>query len=187
LINPVLFLKLKPESTMEVKLLTEHGLEEALLGLSLSYNCAEDKDMLKVANKLAHQDGGHNVFLEQIQCWFDIDAPRYWWQQFDRYRVGTTRQSESTMHTLTKRPLEQRDFEGGVPELWLNELNEIILRKDWAKAKRLIPEAFLQRRVVTINYKSLRNIVKQRKTHRLREWVYFCTCIEDTIKQPEWL
>ena len=172
---------------MEIIKLEERGLSSALLGLSLSYNCPEDHDMIRVANKLFNKEGGHNVFLEQIQVWLDIDAPRYWWQQFDRYRVGTTRQSESTMHTLTKRPLTQMDFENHIPEEWLEQLNALIALKDWQTCKELLPESFLQRRIVTVNYKSLRNMVKQRQEHRLPEWQFFCKKILELIEHPEWL
>ena len=169
---------------MQVIKLSEHGLHEALLGLSLSYNVELN---IRIAHKLANQDGGHNVFLEQIQCWFDVDAPRYWWQQFDRYRIGTTRQSESTMHTLTKRYLTQDDFQGGIPDDWLDLLNAGIDKKQLDHVKQLLPESFLQRRVVTINYKSLRNIVRQRQTHRLKEWQVFCESVKQQIDYPEWL
>ena len=142
---------------MKIEVLNETGLQEALLGLSLSYNCPPDKDMLVVANKLFDKEGGHNVFLEQLQIWVDINAPRYWWQQFDRYRVGTTRQSESTMHTILKKELTQDNFSVVVPYDYLNYLNELRESKHLDILKALLPEGFLQRRVCTINYKSLRN------------------------------
>ncbi len=75
---------------MKTKLLHEHGSQEALLGLSLSY---DSEPNIKVANQLAHKQGGHNKFLESIVVWLDITAPRYWWQEFDTYRIGITKQS----------------------------------------------------------------------------------------------
>ena len=64
---------------MEVKILKECGYEEAIYGLSLSYNVTDLKKMRKVADNLAHKEGGHNKFLESIILWIEIDAPRYWW------------------------------------------------------------------------------------------------------------
>ena len=169
---------------MQVVKMSEHGLTEALVGLSKSYNV---KPNIETAHKLANKDGGHNVFLEQIQCWFEVDAPRYWWQQFDRYRVGTTRQSESTMHTLLKKPLESSDFEGGLCWVHLFYLNWLRKRKRFVRLKQVLPESFLQSRVVTINYKSLRNIVRQREKHKLQEWRVFCQCVRVSIEHQEWL
>lgn len=172
---------------MRVVLLREEGLTEALLGLSLSYNCPTDHDMLKVAHKLANKDHGHNKFLESIVLWLDITAPREWWQQFDTYRVGVTRQSASTMHTLTKRLLTAEDFAEGVDSRSIAILNEYIAHKDWRGAKRNLPEGFLQRRIVCTSYKALRNIVRQRIDHRLSEWAVFCDEMLGQVKYPEWV
>lgn len=172
---------------MHIIRLTEHGLEQALVGLSLSYNCPPGHDMMRVANKLANKDGGHNVFLEQIVCWLDIDAPRYWWQQMDRYRTGTTRQSQSTMHTLTKRLLHEKDFAAGTAAEVIALVNQCIASGDFDGAKKNLPESFLQRRIMTINYKSLRNIIWQRHNHRLKEWQAFCDHVLEQVDHPEWL
>ena len=89
---------------MDVQIMAECGVVEAMVGLSLSYGVGKSyEEMLEVAKKLYNKDGGHNKFLESIVVWLNIDAPRYWWQQFDTYRVGTTKQSGSTMHTIMKR------------------------------------------------------------------------------------
>ena len=127
---------------MEVHIVKEHGYKEALFGLGLSYELSSDFNLIdedihnydwiklwrkldKVAQKLAKKDGGHNKFLESIVLWVDIDAPRYWWSEFDTYRVGTTKQSESTMHTITKRVLTPDDFETPILDATLDFLNEL--------------------------------------------------------------
>ena len=158
---------------MKVTIIKEAGYEEALLGLSLSYN-KDPKNMRSVAMKLSSRDGGHNKFLESIVLWLDITAPRYWWQQFDTYRVGVTKQSESTMHTVLKRKLTQEDFEGPILTDTLEALNQLIADKDFGRLKNELPEGFLQRRIVCLNYKVIRHIIRQRRTHRLPEWQMFC-------------
>jgi hypothetical protein len=78
------------------------------------------------------------------------------------------------MHTLTKRPLTQENFAYNVPEVLLSQLNYLILEDtDLLEAKNLLPEGFLQRRIVCASYKSLRNIYWQRAGHKLREWELF--------------
>lgn len=171
---------------MKVTVLREAGVDEALLGLSLSYNQQPDK-MKAVADRLAHKGGGESKFLESIAVWIDITAPRYWWAQFSTYRIGTSCQSESTMHTLMSRHLTQDDFEYAVPDVILNILNGYIDRKIFNVLKGMLPEAFLQRRIVCTNYATLQRIINQRKNHRLVEWPFFCNEILTQVNNPGWI
>ena len=167
---------------MIVKIIKEAGYEEALLGLSLSFNTSLEK-MPQVAAKLAGKGGGHDKFMESIVVWLDISAPRYWWQQFDAYRIGVTKQSESTMHTILKRPLTEKDFTEKIDKRIIEILNEAISKGDFEKVKANLPESFLQRRIVCTNYKVLYNIMLQRWKHKLEEWQYFHREILKQIKR----
>lgn len=138
-----------------------------------------------LAPKLAGADGGHNKFLEQIQYWIAIDAPLYWWKQFDTYRIGVSKSSESTMYKMWKGGLVQEDFEKPVYEETLEKLNKSIKKYNEEPSEDLfmeiitnIPDGFLQTRLVNINAKSLRNIYQQRHAHKLQEWREFCKFIE---------
>jgi hypothetical protein len=169
-----------------IKILNESGYEEAMLGLSLSYNkpvC----EMYKVAKTLYNKDGGHNKFLESIVIWLDITMPRYWWSEADTYRVGTTKQSESTMHTIMKKPLTQDDFYDNIPEDMLDKINKLIKQKNFIQVKNMLPEGFLQRRIVCTNYKVLRHIIMQRKNHKLDMWRKFCTYLQENCRYKEFL
>ena len=165
---------------MEVNVLSEHGYFPAMLGLSLSYNQDVGK-MPAVADKLKDKYAGHNKFLESIVVWVDVNAPRYWWSQADTYRL-TTKQSESTMHTIMRKPFSEEDFEGGMHPDIINILNQEREDKDFEAVKRYLPESFLQRRVWVMNYMVLKNIINQRSTHKLREWHYF---IDEMVNQAE--
>ena len=166
---------------MKVKVLKEAGFEEALLGLSLSYNSEPSK---RVADNLAWKGKGESKFLESICVWIDIDAPRYFHQQLDTYRVGITKQSSSTMHTLMRRELDQLDFQGGCDDTILETLNCYLRNGDFGFVKRHLPESFLQRRVVCTNYKTLQNICMQRKNHRLPEWQVFIGAMQEQLEHP---
>jgi len=168
---------------MKVTILKEAGYEEALLGLSLSY---ESEPSERVAKHLAHKQGGHNKFLESIIVWLDVTAPRYWWQQADTYRL-CSKQSGSTMHTLLRRSLTRDDFEGVINPMILCDLNDSIARKDFDYAKRHLPESFLQRRIWRVDYKTLQNMFYQRRTHRLYEWQLFIECVHAQCEHPEFL
>jgi hypothetical protein len=171
---------------MKTQVLRECGYEEAMLGLSLSYG-KKPEDMPKVACKLAHKGDGHNKFLESMVVWLDIRAPRYWWQQFDTYRVGTTKQSESTMHTLLRRQLLQSDFAVSVQEDYLEYLNGRIRCGDFDGAKKALPESFMQRRVVCTNYMVLQRMFRQRRSHKLREWGEFLADVLSQAKYPDFI
>jgi len=161
-------------------------MDEAMYGLSLSYGTDISK-MEKVADGLAWKDGGHNKFLESIIVAIDIDAPRYWWSQFDTYRIGVTKQSESTMHTLMERELTFLDFCPGVSAISISVVNKYIRAKDFMAAKVNLPEGFLQQRVVVLSYMSLRRMRKQRYNHKLEEWRVLCDNIASQVTKPQWI
>ena len=171
---------------MNVRLLEEHGHDSALLGLSMSYN-QDPERMDSVAGRLCFKGDGHNKFLESIVVWLDVDAPRYFWQQFDTYRAGVSKQSQSTMHTMTSRTLRQEDFASPIPAAHLAHLNRLIEEKDWEAVKHDLPESFLQRRVVCLNYMALQRMIRQRSSHRLAEWRSFIDAVLRQVKHPEWL
>ena len=191
---------------MKINIIETSGENTALFGIGLSYGITSTyksctalhlyndlyNKLLKIADTLAHKQGGHNKFLESINISLDITAPRYWWSEFDTYRVGVTKQSESTIHTITKRPLTQRDFQGTVVAETLTFLNELIERYNntpylvtqqalFHHIKNNLPEGYLQRRIVVLNAKTLQNIIAQRHNHRLYEWKKFCTSIYDNF------
>ena len=182
---------------MRQKLLRCSGYEEALLGAMLSFGKtsfdnfnASKEDMDRIADNLAGKDGGHNKFLEQIQYWLLIQAPLFWWKQFDTYRVGVSKSSESTMHKSWKDGLTHDMFETPVFQNALNNINELIAeynrddtstnRKNYLQECIVgnLPDGYLQTRMVNVNAKCLRNIYAQRKCHKLSQWREFCVFIE---------
>ena len=52
----------------------------------------------------------HRKFLRMINVTMDITAPLYWWKEFDTYKVGTVRNSCSTMHKIAAKKFELDDF-----------------------------------------------------------------------------
>jgi hypothetical protein len=192
---------------MKTIILNEAGHDEALLGMSLSYyDHAEPIDdwwdeakklkAIKRSVLLAPKDGGHNKFLESITVWIYIQASRSFWQEFDTYRVGMTKQSASTMHTLDKRPVTEDDFEIGTSRYIIDAFNQVLAAyknptspyfKDITYLKDNLPEGWLQERVVTTNYKVLRHIISQRENHRLLYWKLFCNEIKSQLKHKDLL
>ena len=119
--------------------------------------------------------------------WLEIRAPRYWWQQFDTYRIGVTKQSESTMYTLIKRELIEEDFSVPIGKKYLKLINKEIKNKNFDLVKSMLPEGYLQKRIVCIDYKALKNVVGQRRNHRLKEWNEFIDYIFSNAARAEFL
>ena len=193
---------------MEIRLVNGPcGLESALLGTGLSYGLTspyenwesipeEVKERLKkAAAKLASKSGGEDKFLRQIYYWWDINAPSYWWPQFDQYKIGVTTLSASKMHSLTARKFVPEDFEledlSGRRKVIepLNVLREQYLEtKDkniWMQILSHLPQAYKQRRVCSMNLAVMKNIYHQRKNHKLGGWHTVCDAFVEAC--PEWL
>ena len=145
----------------------------------------------------------NSKFLRMIHVQVAITAPLYWWKEFDTYKVGTVANSTSTMHKLANTPItldcfEMSDFfeeadifdygDYSLKELWDNNIIHLceVLRKKYVETKnkkywkeliRLLPESWLQTRMVDCNYATLRNIYAWRRGHKLTEWHKFCDWI----------
>lgn len=190
---------------MKVQVLEEHGYESALKGMALSYydhlipfenwwtqerrNKAEKR--LKL---LAFKGGGHSKALESIQLWVFIQASRDVWQEFDTYRIGMTKQSSSTMHTLDKRYSRIEDFDESILIKSISVFNYALVKykdedsphyKDISFLKKNLPEGWLQERICCFNYKCLQNMYFQRKDHRLNFWKEFFKQIFGQLEHPE--
>ena len=164
-----------------------HGIDRAMRGLARSFNAPIDR-MQSRAIKLAPLDKGHNKFLRMIQLCVEVEAPRFWWAEYDTYKIGTTAQSDSTMHTLTKAPLTQANFEYPILHNYLKFLNHCIQGQvDLLDIKNALPEGFIQGRSLNLNYATLREITLQRHSHKLPQWQFFLTYLLRRIPQPELL
>lgn len=156
------------------------------------------KNDMKLAKSLVRAGEPHRKFMRQIFVSVDVTAPLYWWKEFDTYKIGTVSNSTSTMHKLASTPItrecfEMDDFEnlegnflvqdngsddtdGVWYELienleWLRwKYNETKDKRYWKELIRLLPESWLQKRTITMNYENILNMVYHRKNHKLTEW-----------------
>lgn len=161
---------------------------------------------LDLAQRMIKAGTSDRKFMRQIFVSVDITAPLYWWKEADTYKIGTVANSTSTMHKLASTPItfdcfEMGDFENlrvydnepyntdtFVTDIWDDIIgycetlrlryNETKDKRYWKELIRVLPEAWLQTRTVTLNYEVLRNIYFQRRYHKLTEWHRFCEWIE---------
>lgn len=151
--------------------------------------CIGEND-LKLMRDLAKAGPEHRKYARMIIVYMDITAARYWWHEFDTYKVGVVENSCSTMHTLTKRPIGILDFEESDDnEGWLEDaiVNcektrqrylETKSEEVWRYLIHLLPQSYLQKRTVVMNYETCYNIYCQRKGHKLKEWEILREAIE---------
>ena len=148
---------------------------------------------LDLMQRLIKAKSPHDKFMRQIFVSVDITAPLFFWKEMDQYKVGTTTNSQSTMHKLATTPItidcfETDDYEqitfgvGEVesPQMIINYCEKLrqkyLETKDkryWKELVRWLPESWLQTRTWTANYEVLRNIAHQRQGHKLTEWQSF--------------
>ena len=154
-----------------------------------------DLDLMK---KLIAAGPDHSKFMRMINVTLDITAPLYWWKEFDTYKVGTVRNSCSTMHKIHEKEFTLDDFsiddfevEDG--EIFLSDCFKNVVadcemlrklfvetgdKKYWRGLIQLLPESYNQRATVQLNYAVLRNMYHSRKNHKLDCWRTFCEWIE---------
>lgn len=171
---------------IDVKVIEEAGYHSAMVGISLNKD-KNPEEMHQVALNLAPKDGGHNKFLEQMIMWLIVRAPRYWWQEADTFRLSS-KSSQSTMHTILKNELVSENFEcGNIPSEQLKTCNYLLNNRELVNLKRQLTEGFMQKRMWMVSYKTMRNIIIQRRNHRLPHWQSFINQIQRQVSCPEFL
>lgn len=156
--------------------------------------------------KLVAAGTDHSKFMRMIHVQCDWEAPLYWWKESDTYKVGTVRNSCSTMHKITAHefttdmfshehlfdfcPSEQHNSTD-ILEITIEHLNAMRkvlnsldqddpLRKEyWWQLIQLLPSSYNQKATMDLNYQVLRNMYHSRKHHKQDEWrVDFCNWVK---------
>lgn len=151
------------------------------------------EDDLKLMQSLVKAGTDHSKFMRMINVTMDITAPMYWAKEMDTYKVGTVRNSCSTMHKIHSKEFTLDDFSNEHLDGYSIDLLEQIIdrlndnRKHYNETKdkhywwqliQLLPSSYNQKFTWQANYQVLRNIYFSRKNHKLDEWVEFCKIIE---------
>lgn len=147
----------------------------------------------KLMASLAHGGPVHAKFRRMIAVYVDIEAPLYWWKEYDTYKIGTVANSCSTMHKIHAKEFTLDDFstehlivdgEACLQSLiqYLNYCRENFLETKnklwWWQMIQLLPTSYNQKRTLMLNYEVLVNIYHSRKNHKLDEWHRVCEWIE---------
>lgn len=135
---------------------------------------------------------GHDNFLNGIIVQFDLTFSIKAWVEAERYHFLDFVSSQSTMHRIAK-------FD---PEVQCNEYvhpasvsivkglvdcyNASPTPENYLKLLYNIPVGFQLTARMTTNYRQLKTIYQQRRTHRLPEWREFCAWAE-TLPHSEFI
>lgn len=147
---------------------------------------------LDLAQRMIKGGAEEAKFLRQIFVSMDITAPIFWWKEASTYKIATTANSCSTMHTIHKTPITKDMFSFSnfnfnqdmvydiidICETLRQKYNETKDKNYWRALIEILPMGFNQKRTWTANYQVLRNIYFQRRNHKLEEWHVFCEMIE---------
>lgn len=150
---------------------------------------------------------GHDNFLNGIVVQFDLTFSNKAWVEAERYHFFDFVSSQSTMHRITQFKLKDQCNKYVDPRIIdivqdkIKEYNRLLklepqneeARKSIARQKEElyleilynIPSGFELTAGMTTNYRQLKTIYHQRKTHRLPEWREFCAWIETLPKFKE--
>jgi len=157
---------------------------------------------------------GHDQFLTGITVNFDLTFTNKAWVEAERYRFLYFVSSQSTMHRMAKFDYDNSYIEYVDPRMIeimkekLNAYNMVQKIRDDAKAagadeqtlrenEEAVKKAYLEllysnpagfkiTAKMTTNYRQLKTIYQQRRTHRLPEWQAFCDWIE-TLPHSEFI
>lgn len=151
---------------------------------------------LNLLKRLYKAGTEHRTYARMIQVSIDVVAPLYLWKEFDRYTVGKSQVSCSTMHTLTKKPITLADFSIDDYEMageYKDSFSSVVddcenLRKAylvsndkkyWKWLIQLLPESFNQRRTICMSYEVVFKMIRERENHRLSEWREFVEILKE--------
>lgn len=192
---------------MVVSKVKVYGLENSIIGSKYPMSINIDKltpELTKTCIKLAQceKGTGHDNWLNGIIVQFDLTLTIKAWTEAERYHFLDFVSSQSTMHKITKFDLDKAYIEYTDPRCIdvikekVKQYNELCktydsINDDYEKEKikELKDEKYLEilysnpcgmrlTARMTTNYRQLKTIYSQRKTHRLPEWREFCSWIE---------
>lgn len=127
---------------------------------------------------------GHDNWLNGVIVQFDLTYTVKAWTEAERYHFLDFVSSQSTMHRIAQFDLDKQYDEHVDPRIIeiVKELrdryNETKDPEDYLRLLMSNPCGFQLTAGMTTNYRQLKTVYAQRRTHRLPEWREFCRWIE---------
>ncbi len=127
---------------------------------------------------------GHDNWLNGVVVQFDLTYTVKSWTEAERYHFLDFVSSQSTMHRIAQFDLDKQYDEHTDPRViaivkeLADRYNETRDPEDYLRLLMSNPCGFQLTAGMTTNYRQLKTIYAQRRTHRLPEWREFCAWIE---------
>lgn len=172
-----------------VKNANVYGLEESIRGAKFPMAVDVDgltyglTDGIKRLAKAAPGEG-HDQWLTGVVVQFDLTFSNKAWVEAERYHFLDFVSSQSTMHRITRLdPAKQCNeyVDGRVIDILREKIeayNADMTAENYLSVLYNVPSGFRLTARMTTNYRQLKTIYKQRKSHRLPEWREFCKWME---------
>ena len=156
-----------------------------------------DLDLMKRLYKAGTE---HRTYARMIYVWMDITAPLYLWKEIDRYSVGKSQVSTSTMHKIHAKEFTDDDFsmehlieDNDHAAVFISSMHRTIAdlntarelylktkdKKWWWQLIQLLPSSYNQKRTVCMSYEVVFKIIRERTGHKLDEWNDFVKILRD--------
>lgn len=166
-----------------------YGLEESIR--RAKYPMAADvttttNELTEGIKKLARskKGEGHDQWLTGIIVQFDLTFTIKAWVEMERYHFIDFVSSQSTMHRITRFDLDKSYIKYVDPRIIdimkekIKLYNENPTTEEYLRILYSNPCGMQLTAGMTTNYRQLKTIYSQRKTHRLPEWHAFCEWVE---------
>ncbi len=127
---------------------------------------------------------GHDNWLNGVVVQFDLTYTVKAWTEAERYHFLDFVSSQSTMHRIAQFDLDKQYDSHTDPRIiaivkeLADKYNETKDPEDYLRLLMSNPCGFQLTAGMTTNYRQLKTIYAQRRTHRLPEWREFCAWIE---------
>lgn len=128
---------------------------------------------------------GHDNFLNGIIVQFDLTFSIKAWVELQRYHFIDFVSSQSTMHCISKMDIKPmcNKYVSDVVVTEVERLKQVYLAdktsENYLALLYNIPTGFELTARMTTNYRQLRTMYAQRRTHRLPDWHTFCDFVEE--------
>jgi hypothetical protein len=145
----------------------------------------------------------HAKYRRMLPVHVTINAPLYWWKEFETYRTGIAPNptdielnSCSTMHKITEKEFDLKDFskdhllrdslkglERDIDDLNYYRAmyfdhkakgNDDVAKLYWWQIIQRLPSSYNQKRTMAANYEALAAMYYWRHDHKLDEWRNLC-------------
>ena len=145
-----------------------------------------------IALATCEKGSGHDNWLNGVIVQFDLTYTVKAWTEAERYHFLDFVSSQSTMHRIAKFDLDKQYDSHTDPRI-IEIVKELAARynetqdpEDYLRLLMSNPCGFQLTAGMTTNYRQLKTIYAQRRTHRLPEWREFCAWIE-TLPMAEFI